>query len=82
MPMVGGKKYPYTAKGIAAAKKAAKKDDNKPSNTMAKVNMMGYKYSDVNTGQTKTRLPGDTAEKKRMMALKNKLSTMKKSKGK
>tara|TARA_A100001391_G_scaffold185972_1_gene154878 strand:- start:1924 stop:2034 length:111 start_codon:yes stop_codon:yes gene_type:complete len=25
MPMVNGKKYPYTAKGKAAAKKAAKK---------------------------------------------------------
>jgi hypothetical protein len=27
MPMVEGKKFPYTAKGIAAAKKAAKKHE-------------------------------------------------------
>jgi len=29
MPMVGGKKYPYTKKGKAAAKKAAKKSGKK-----------------------------------------------------
>ena len=29
MPMVGGKKYPYTKKGKAAAKKAAKKGGKK-----------------------------------------------------
>ena len=29
MPMVEGKKFPYTKKGIAAAKVAAKKDDDK-----------------------------------------------------
>ena len=29
MPMVNGKKYPYTAKGKAAAKKAAKKKSKK-----------------------------------------------------
>ena len=27
MPMVGGKKFPYTKKGIAAAKKASKKHE-------------------------------------------------------
>jgi hypothetical protein len=29
MPKVNGKSYPYTAKGIAAAKKAAKKKTKK-----------------------------------------------------
>jgi len=29
MPMVRGKKYPYTKKGMAAAKKAAKKGKKK-----------------------------------------------------
>lgn len=29
MPMVNGKKYPYTKKGKAAAKKAAKKKNKK-----------------------------------------------------
>lgn len=29
MPMVNGKKYPYTAKGMAAAKKAMKKKGKK-----------------------------------------------------
>ena len=29
MPMVEGKKFPYTKKGIAAAKVASKKDDDK-----------------------------------------------------
>lgn len=32
MPMVNGKKYPYTAKGKAAAKKAAKKKAAKKTN--------------------------------------------------
>lgn len=29
MPKVGGKSFPYTKKGIAAAKVASKKDDDK-----------------------------------------------------
>lgn len=32
MPMVNGKKYPYTAKGKAAAKKAATKKKTKKRN--------------------------------------------------
>jgi hypothetical protein len=36
MPMVGNKKYPYTAAGIEAAKKAAAKKAMKPK--MAKEN--------------------------------------------
>lgn len=31
MPMVEGKKFPYTAKGIAAAKKASKKHEKTES---------------------------------------------------
>lgn len=33
MPTVGGKKYPYTKKGKAAAKKAAKKTGKKMKNS-------------------------------------------------
>lgn len=33
MPMVGKKKYPYTAKGKAAAKKAAKRSGKKVKKT-------------------------------------------------
>lgn len=36
MPMVGGKKYSYTKKGMAAAKKAAKKSGKKMSYTKKK----------------------------------------------
>lgn len=89
MPMVGGKEYPYTAKGIAAAKKAAesKEDKNKRNtkNMNTKIQFGGYNFTDVKTGASRKKLPGDTAEKKRMMsktALKNKLSKMGKSAGK
>jgi hypothetical protein len=38
MPMVNGKEYPYTAKGMAMAKKAAKKS-GKPMKKAAKKTM-------------------------------------------
>ncbi len=36
MPMVGGKEYPYTKAGMAAAKKAAKKSGAKMTKAKAK----------------------------------------------
>ena len=39
MPMVNGKKYPYTAKGKAAAKKAAKKQAVKKATKKKKKGM-------------------------------------------
>jgi hypothetical protein len=36
MPNVNGKKYPYTAKGMAAAKKEAKKSEKKMTMTKKK----------------------------------------------
>jgi len=45
MPKVGGKKYPYTAKGKAAANKAAKKTSmkNGKSGAMRKASVRGMK---------------------------------------
>lgn len=41
MPMVGGKEYPYTKKGMTAAKKAAKTSGKKMMDAR-KGAMMGY----------------------------------------
>ena len=45
MPKVNGKKYPYTAKGKAAAKKAAKKTSmkNGKAGAMRKASVRGMK---------------------------------------
>jgi len=42
MPMVGGKKYPYTKAGKAAAKKAAKKVAKTTKRSRARRNNMDY----------------------------------------
>jgi hypothetical protein len=44
MPMVNGKKYPYTAKGKAAAKKAAAKKDPKKTMPKKKNNAKAFRF--------------------------------------
>ena len=45
MPNVDGKKYPYTKKGVAAAKKAAKKKEEAKPKSMLKRTPAAGKYS-------------------------------------
>lgn len=77
MPMANGKKFPYTKKGKEDAKKAGYKGQ---SNEQIKQNFKGIKEAGFPDGTRRTILPGDTAEKKRMMAKKAALKNYSKKK--
>jgi len=67
MPMVGGKKFPYTKKGMAAAKVASKKEDDKKNPKPKAKKAVGVKRRDVSDEQIKPRNIKPTPNRRRFL---------------
>jgi hypothetical protein len=65
MPKVGGKSFPYTKKGMAAAKVASKKEDDKKKPKPKKA--VGVKRRDVSDEQIKPRNIKPTPSRRRFL---------------
>ena len=65
MPKVGGKSFPYTKKGMAAAKVASNKEDDKKKPKPKKA--VGVKRRDVSDEQIKPRNIKPTPSRRRFL---------------